>query len=60
MLIANAEYTLHTDWDFDLILFADTGMAWADRDAEFNTGDLHSSAGIGFQIRIQHGIARLP
>ncbi len=50
MLIANAEYTLHTDWDFDLILFADTGMAWADRDAEFNTGDLHSSAGIGFQI----------
>jgi hypothetical protein len=35
------------DLDFDIALFFDTGMAWADKDADIDLRDLKSSAGIG-------------
>jgi hypothetical protein len=35
------------DLDFDIALFYDAGMAWADKDANIDVRDLYTSAGIG-------------
>jgi len=37
----------HSDFGFDLAAFFDTGMVWADKDAEIDLDQLKSSAGIG-------------
>jgi hypothetical protein len=47
MFLATAEYVLGVQEELQLALFADTGMAWADRDASIHLSDLSSSAGIG-------------
>jgi len=47
MLIANLEYRFELDASFDMVLFADTGMAWRDREQDIDLGALKNSAGVG-------------
>ncbi len=45
-----------TDFDFDLAIFFDTGMAWAEKDADVDFRELKSSAGVGFLFGDDDGI----
>jgi hypothetical protein len=50
MLVANVEYVFDFFGDLEGMLTFDTGMAWTDRDASMDLGDLKSSAGVGIQL----------
>ncbi|MCB9514532.1 MAG: DUF5686 family protein [Candidatus Krumholzibacteriia bacterium] len=57
MLLANLEYGFEVDSDVTLYGLYDTGLAWADRDADVHLNDLRDSAGLGIgfdddQLRI--------
>ncbi len=50
MLVANVEYVFDFFGDLEGLLTFDTGMAWSDRNASMDLGDLKSSAGAGIQL----------